>query len=96
LFESFLGYLKAAKTLVSGSKEKIRDGEVWIELNRFPGFFDSLFVLAEDRIKYVAPNCRRLFLPHHESVWVKRYVVCSVTARQPWFEAAFETPSHGL
>jgi hypothetical protein len=29
-------------------------------------------------------------------LWVKRYVLCSVTARQPWLVAVFETPSHGL
>jgi hypothetical protein len=27
---------------------------------------------------------------------VKRYVLCSVTARQPWFLPVFGTPRHGL
>jgi len=27
---------------------------------------------------------------------IKRLLVCFVTARQPWSEAVFETPSHGL
>src|SRR5579859_7838396 len=31
-----------------------------------------------------------------KALYVKRYVLCWVTAREPWFAPAFETPSHGL
>src|SRR6267143_3443190 len=37
----------------------------------------------------------RLLLLNHKPLWVKRYVLCSVTARQPWLVAVFGMPSHG-
>src|SRR5258708_6355925 len=48
-----------------------------------------------DSIRGAQPPCR-LFLPNHKSFWVRRYVLCSVTERQPWLVAVFGTPSHGL
>ena len=36
------------------------------------------------------------FLPLFFHFVVKRYVPCSLTARQPWLVAVFGTPSHGL
>jgi hypothetical protein len=44
---------------------------------------------ATNLLSDVGGRCR-------EPLWVKRYVLCSVTARQSWFVAVFGTPSHGL
>jgi hypothetical protein len=38
----------------------------------------------------------RLLLLNHQPLWVKRYVLCLVTARQSWPVAVFGTPSYGL
>jgi hypothetical protein len=52
---------------------------------------------VEDRDRvHGAQLPRWLFLPNHKPFWVKRYVLGSVTARQPWLVAVFGTPSHGL
>jgi hypothetical protein len=42
------------------------------------------------------PPHRRFFLPNHRPFRFKRYVLCSVKARQPWLVAVCGTPSHGL
>src|ERR1700676_495900 len=44
----------------------------------------------------LSQSLRFHFCPCLSILWVKRYVPCSVTARQPWLVTVFGTPSHGL
>ena len=47
-----LGFPQAVEVLIAGGKIDIPDGKVRIELDRFLGFFDRLFVFAEDRVNH--------------------------------------------
>src|ERR1700688_1069861 len=42
----------------------------------------------------LSQSLRFHFCPCPSILWVKRYVPCSVTARQPWLVAIFGTPRH--